>query len=140
MSTEPRKIGRKGEAAIAALLSEPTIDDAAAKAGIGEATLRRWMRRPEFAAAYRKARRAVLERTIGQLQQATGEAAATLRRNLTSGKPSVEVRAAMGILDAAIKGFESLDLADELREIKRLLEGKDAGDDAKAGGTVPGAG
>ena len=48
--------------AIMALLSEPTIKGAAKVARVGETTIHRWLNAPEFAAAYKTARRRVLER------------------------------------------------------------------------------
>jgi DNA-directed RNA polymerase specialized sigma24 family protein len=47
----------KQEAAIAALLTEPTYARAAAVAGISEGTLYRWLHLPAFRAAFRQARR-----------------------------------------------------------------------------------
>ena len=61
------------EQALAALLAEPTIALAAQKAGIGEATLTRWLKEPGFVAEYRRARRSVVEAAIGSLQQAAAE-------------------------------------------------------------------
>ena len=49
-------ISRKQDAAIGALLSRPTISAAAESVGIGEATLRRWLKAPGFLAPYRTAR------------------------------------------------------------------------------------
>ena len=48
MSAGRSKEPRKREQAIAALLAEPTHAAAAAKAGIAEATLQRWLKRPGF--------------------------------------------------------------------------------------------
>jgi hypothetical protein len=42
------KFGRKKEQAIAALLSNPTIEEAAKAAGIGSVTLWRWLQDPGF--------------------------------------------------------------------------------------------
>jgi hypothetical protein len=53
------KCPRQAEAAIAALLAEPTIEAAARKAGISESTLLRWLQEPAFKAAFRAARRQV---------------------------------------------------------------------------------
>jgi transposase-like protein len=53
------KFGRKKEAAIAALLTARSIEEAARAAGIGTATLFRWQNLPEFQQAYRDAKRAV---------------------------------------------------------------------------------
>src|SRR5438093_635470 len=104
------KLDRKQEALIAALLTEPTHAAAATQAGVSEATLHRWLHLPEFQAAYRLARRGVVETAIGRLQQSTGKAVAALERNLTCGQPSNEIRAALGMLDHAVKAVELLDL------------------------------
>ena len=64
------KLNRKQEALIAALLTEPTHAAAAVKAGVSEATLHRWLRLADFQAAYRQARRRIVETAIGRLQQA----------------------------------------------------------------------
>ena len=69
------KFGRKKEAAIAALLTQRNVEEAARKAGIGIQTLYRWMKDPEFDAAYRKARRASLDQAITRLQQGSSAAA-----------------------------------------------------------------
>ncbi len=45
------------ERAIIALLNEQTITGAAAAAEVGQRTLYRWLRQPEFSRAYREARR-----------------------------------------------------------------------------------
>jgi hypothetical protein len=57
MTGHGEKLTRKQEDAIAALLDAPTVAAAAGKAGIGERTLRRWLRIAEFQSAYRRERR-----------------------------------------------------------------------------------
>jgi hypothetical protein len=122
MSTEGRtKIGRKGGAVIAALLTEPTHAAAAAKAGVSEATVQRWLRDPAFAAAYRAARRAVVESAVGRLQQAAAKAVDALERNLTCGQAGAEIRAAVAVLDKAAWGVEFLDMAARLEDLERGL-------------------
>jgi hypothetical protein len=115
------KINRKGEAVIAALLTQPTHAAAAAAAGVSEATVQRWLRDPAFAAAYRLARRSVVETAIGQLQQATADAVHALRRNLTCGVPAVEVRAAVAVLDQAVNGVLVIDFEARVEELERIL-------------------
>ena len=66
------------EDAIAALLSQRNVDEAARSAGVGTRTLLRWMKDPEFDAAYRAAKRAVFGQAIARLQQASGAAVTTL--------------------------------------------------------------
>jgi hypothetical protein len=103
------KIGRKQESAIAALLTAHTHAEAAAATGISESTLQRWLRLPEFVAAYRGARRAAVESAVAQLQLTSGEAVETLRRNLACGNPASEIRAALGIMDHALRGVTEAD-------------------------------
>src|SRR5262249_27887016 len=103
------KLNDRQEALIAALLMEPTHAAAASKAGVSEATLHRWLHLPEFQVAYRQARRRVVETAVGRLQQTTGKAVAALERNLACGNPASEIRAALGILDHAVKAIEWMD-------------------------------
>jgi hypothetical protein len=110
---------QREEAAIAALLTAPTIARAAAKAGIGESTLLRWMAEPEFKARYRAATRQVVEAAVGRLQQAPTEAVGALSRNLTCAIPAVEVGAAKAVLDQAIKAVELIDLAERLERLEQ---------------------
>ena len=80
MAGHGEKFGRKMEAAIAALLTQRNIDEAAKAAGISARTLMRWMNVPEFQAAYRETRRAAFGQAITRLQQMSGTAVATLGR------------------------------------------------------------
>jgi hypothetical protein len=120
MSGKP-KLNRKQEAVIAALLTEPTHAAAAAKARVSEATLHRWLRLPDFQSAYREARRRVVEGAIGRLQQVTNKAVDTLERNLACGQPGSEIRAALGVLDHAVKAVELVDLVERVEELEQLL-------------------
>ena len=58
-------ISRKQDTAIGALLSRPTISAAAESVGIGESTLRRWLKDRDFLAAYRAARREAVSQAVG---------------------------------------------------------------------------
>ena len=119
---ERGKRPRQEEAAIAALLSEPTIAEAAQKAGISKSTLLRWLAAPEFKARYRGARRSVVEGAIGRLQQASTQAVDALVRNLTCGTPAVEVGAARSILDQSVKAIELVDLAERVEQLEQASE------------------
>lgn len=115
------------EAAIVALLSSPTIPEAAKAAGISESSLLRWMERGDFQRKYRAARREVIECAIASLQSAAGEAVETLRRNLRCGKPSVEVRAAATILEISIRGIELIDLEERISDLEETMMVKGEG-------------
>ena len=117
-----KPLTHKQTAAIAVLLAQPTIADAARVARVSERTLRNWLALPAFRAAFRAAGRQLLESTIGRMQGLAGEALDTLRRNLKSDKPAVEVRAAIGILDQCARAAERSELTEQLDELARRLE------------------
>src|SRR5262245_39037965 len=106
MSGHGEKLSRQQEAAIAALLTEPTLAATAAAIGIGEATLRRWLRLPAFRTAYRQARCELVEAAVGRVQAATGQAVDTLLEVARHGKRDGDrVRAAVALLDHAFRGL-----------------------------------
>jgi hypothetical protein len=106
------KFGRKKEEAIAALLSQKSIEDAARVAKIGTNTLLRWLQVPEFRDAYLKARREVVHQSVARMQQATGAAAITILKLMTDPNvpAAVRLRAAECVFDHAIKGVELEDI------------------------------
>ena len=83
------KFGRKKEDAIAGLLTQRNIEEAAKVAGIGANTLLRWLKVPEFQTAYREARRAAFGQRVAQLQQGTSAAATTLLKTMIDPNTSV---------------------------------------------------
>jgi phage terminase small subunit len=103
---------RRQEAFIAALLSCPTIAHAARMAGIAEVTAGRWLKDHSFQAAYREARRQVVQQAIVQVQHATGTAVQTLVAVMQDNEsPSnARVTAARTILEMAIRTVEFEDL------------------------------
>jgi transposase-like protein len=103
MAGHGAKFGRKMEAAIAALLTQRNVEEAAKAVGVAANTLLRWLKDPEFDAAYREARRAAYSQSIARLQQASGTAVSALFKVLVeSGTPaSARVRAAECILERA---------------------------------------
>jgi hypothetical protein len=56
---------------IVALLEHPTLDKAAAVLGVSDVTLWRCLKKPEFAEAFRKARREAFSQSIARLQHAS---------------------------------------------------------------------
>jgi hypothetical protein len=116
------KLSRKQDGAIAALLTEPTIEAAAVKAGVSESTLKNWLKREQFQLAYRAARQTVLERTVGRLLALSTEALATLQALLSCDSPQTRCRAALGILEQSSRGVELLDLAGRLEAMEARLQ------------------
>jgi transposase-like protein len=115
------KFGRKKEEAIAALLSQRNLEEAARAIGVVPNTLLRWMKLPEFQAAYREARRAAFGQSIARLQQASGAAVATLLKIMvdSSAPASTRVRDADSVLDHGAKAIEIEDIEARVSELER---------------------
>jgi hypothetical protein len=115
------KFGRKKEQAIAALLTQRNIDEAAKATGIATNTLLNWMKDPDFQAAYREARWAAFGQAVARLQHGTSAAATTLLKVLIDPNTpaSVKVRAAEAIFSHAARGIEIEDIEARLAELER---------------------
>jgi len=118
------KRSRKEDLALAALISEPTLGEAAKKAGIGEVTLWRWMQDPVFQDKYRTARRQAVSQAITQLQKISSEAVKTLREVMNDKEtpPASRVTAAKAVLEMAIKAVEVEDLAVRIEALEKAAE------------------
>jgi hypothetical protein len=118
-------LGRKQEEAIAALLTQRNVEDAARTAGIGVRTLLRWLKLPEFENAYRQARRDAFGQAIARLQQGTSAAVTTLLKVMIDpGAPaSVRVRAADSVLNHAAKAIEIEDVEARVTALEAVASG-----------------
>ena len=118
------KFGRKTEEAIAALLSQRNIEEAAKVARVGANTLLRWLKVPEFQAAYRDARRAAFGQAVARLQQGTSAAATTLLKTMVDANTpaSVKVRAAEAIFNHAAKAIEIEDIEARVVALEQAVE------------------
>jgi hypothetical protein len=113
------KQSRKRELAVANLLASATIEQAAQKTGISEKCLRLWLAEPDFSQAYRHARKLVLEQSITVMQQASLSAVAALVRNLSCGRPGVEVAAANSLLERGTAAIETFDVLTRLAALEQ---------------------
>ena len=116
-----RRLSRRAEQAIAALLEHGTQEKAAAAAGISPVTLWRLLRKPAFQRALLEARSAAFAQAIGRLQHASSAAATTLLRvmcDLTAPAAS-RVRAAQCVLESTARGIALQDLEVRLRELEK---------------------
>jgi transposase-like protein len=128
MTGHGAKFGRKQEEAIAALLTQRNIEEAARSIDVAPKTLLRWLKLPEFAAAYREARRTAFGQAIARLQQGTSAAATTLLKTLIdpATPASVKVRAAEAIFNHAAKAIEIEDIEARVSELERAAEAQKA--------------
>jgi len=118
MSGHGEKLTRNQDAAIGALLCQPTVIAAAQVVGIGEATLRRWSKDRGFLTAYRAARRQALEHSLALLQQAGSKAVETLLECLRAESEAVRLRAACAILDYSLKRTEIMDIETRIADLE----------------------
>jgi transposase-like protein len=124
MTGHGAKFERKKEEAIAALLSQRNVEEAARAAGVDTKTLLRWMKVPEFEAAYRESRRAAFRQSIARLQQASSAAASTLLKVMVdpNSPASTRVRAADSVLNHAAKAIEIEDIDVRVSALERSAE------------------
>ena len=123
------KLGRKKEEAIVALLSQRSIEDAARACETPPRTLYRWLKEPEFEAAYRTARRQAYGQSISRLQQGSTAAATTLLKVMVdpATPPSTRVRAAEAVLSQAAKAIEIEDIDARVRALEKATEANKSG-------------
>src|SRR5580692_7687012 len=120
MSVSEGKFGRKKEEAIVALMSQRSVEDAARSANVNPRTLYRWMKEPEFDAAYRAAKRAAYGQSIARLHQAAGAAVTTLMKLMVDQNvpASTRARCADNILAHTAKAIELEDFGARLSALE----------------------
>jgi hypothetical protein len=114
----------KQEKAIVALLSEGTTKEAAAKAGVTETTLWRWLQLPEFQSRYRAMRRQLVEVAVSELQSNASAAVRRLRAIIDDDKAPVssQVAAARIIIEQSIIGIEKMDLVERMDNLEKWVK------------------
>jgi transposase-like protein len=112
------------EEAIAALLTQRNIEEAAKAVGISTNTLLRWLQLPEFQTAYRQARRAAFGQSSARLQQGSAAAATTLLKiMLDQNAPfSTRVRAAECVMNHTLKAIEIEDVEVRVSDLERAAQ------------------
>ena len=98
--------------ALAALLTQPTKEKAAAAAGIGLTTLKRYRADPEFQAEYQKAVSEMIEDAAALAKQSLNPALSCLREIVEDGDETATARiqAARSILEYGLRLTEIVDI------------------------------
>jgi hypothetical protein len=124
MSGHGTKLKRKLDEAVAAMLTQRNVEEAARSVGISTATLMRWQKLPEFQVTYREARRAAFGQSIARLQQASSVAVTIMLKVMVdpNAPASCRIRAADSVLDHATKAIEIEDIQARLSELEREAE------------------
>jgi hypothetical protein len=129
MAARGSTLVRKQEEAIAALLTQRNIEEAARESGISVRTLLRWLKEPEFDKAYREARRAVFKQSVARMQQACGAAVTTLLKVMVdpTTPASTRIRAADSILDHSEKSIEIEDIEARVADLETAATNQQRG-------------
>lgn len=116
-------ISSRQQRAIIALLSKPTIKEAAKEAGVGETTLFNWLNEQIFSACYKAARDKMLETALISLQGASTTAVKTLRDVMEDKtiSPSVRVTAARTVLELTLRVKTDLELEARIAQIEEMI-------------------
>ena len=111
----------KREKALSALLVSRTQAEAAALAGIGESTLREYMKDAEFKERYNLACRELVREAARQAQQTLSPALRTLRTIVEDEDEQKQARitAARTMLEYSLKLSEHADILEQLRELEK---------------------
>ncbi len=106
--------------AIIALLTQPSIAEAARACDLGESTLRRWLHQPDFAHAYSQARQQAFSVALGSLQNLSEQAVQTLQSLMQDPQisPSVRLSAARTILQMSFKAAQQCTLQARLDQLE----------------------
>ena len=126
----------KQEKALIALISHPTLKEAAHACGLSETTLWRYMKDQTFAQRVREARQQAMLHLGMRLQEGSSEAATVLRNLMMSEETpaSTRVTACRTIIDYAVRTAELEEIksrVEELEEFMRLKQEGDALDSAR---------
>lgn len=106
----------KQAAAVAALLTQPTTEAAAAAVGVGRATLKRWLDEPAFRAALASAELQVIDHAVRRLLTMHGTALDVLTELMSEAPAPIKLRAAISVLELGTR------LRDLRNEEQRLAE------------------
>jgi hypothetical protein len=121
MAGHGEKKSRDTEKAIIALLTEPTLKQAAKTIGINESTLWRWMQEDEFKKQYSSAKKMAVSQAISRMQQICGRAVEVLQEVMddpVAPAPS-RVTAAKTIIEMTLRAVEIEDLEERITQLEQ---------------------
>jgi hypothetical protein len=123
---EPEDCGSlppKQELALRAVISHPTLKDAAHAAGVSETTLWRYMQDAAFSKRLREARREAVNHAIIRLQRASSDAVTVLGDIMLneSAPASARITAARAVLDYSMRTVEMDELRARIEELEEFI-------------------
>jgi predicted DNA-binding transcriptional regulator AlpA len=125
MAGSGKKMGRREEAAMEALITQPTVEEAARVAKMGTQTLYRLLKNQDFATAVRKGRQAVRRQAIGRLQQSSALFVSALLMVMRD--PNAPASARLDAVESALKHGKTAGEAEEMgARLAELIRAKKA--------------
>jgi hypothetical protein len=125
LGPEGRKLPRKLDGFIAALLSRSSVEAAAEAADISRVTAWRWLKDPAIIQRLREARRDAMNRAIARLQEAASGAVDCLCEVQQEGESeSARVSAARTILEQALRAVELGDIEERLAKLEAIAQNR----------------
>lgn len=118
-------MNKNKERALAALVSCPTQEAAAEKAGISSRTLRNYMKDPEFAAEYKRMNSQLVTAATLQIQRSLAPAINTLREIAEdrAANMTARIQAARGLLEYGIRLSELGDVYARIEALEAAMNG-----------------
>ena len=112
--------------ALSALLTNPTKEQAAAAAGIGISTMKRYLADQDFQTEYRKAVSKLIEDAATQAKQSLSPALSCLREIVNDGEETATARiqAARALLEYGLRLTEVYDLSQRIDRLEELSGGR----------------
>lgn len=116
----------KQELALRAVISHPTLKEAALAAGVSETTLWRYMQDDAFSRRLREARREAVNHALIRLQRASSDAVTVLRDLMMKedAPPSARITAARTVLDYSVRAVEIDELRTRVEELEEFIRAK----------------
>jgi hypothetical protein len=124
MADSADKLTPKQEAAILALLTARSVEEAARAVGVPIRTLYRWLNDPHFDKSYRRSKRAVFGQAISRLQQGAAAAATTMLKLMVDAAvpASTRLRAADCVFGHAKNAIEIEEIEARVAALEQAAE------------------
>ena len=114
----------KHELLLSALLTNPTVKEAAASVGIPETTAYNWLRRDDFADAYKQRKRQAVAEASDYLQSRISAATRIIDEIMKDAETSPQVRlnAAKAIIDTGYKVIEQAEIIARIEALEAAAD------------------
>lgn len=123
MKGKTSKLERKKEIALSALITAPTVQQAATIAGISEPTLWRWLKDEDFQKEFKALKREVVAISVTKLQKSSTTAVETLQSIMkdTESPAGARVSAARTVLEMTLKVTELEQVISRLEALEKQI-------------------